>query len=207
MYGMMCALRADEVAELRVMNDAAFTARVFGGKGPSLMEDHERTLHLEKLWAAVDFVITGATLAERVQAPLDFLRPGGTGDGIGPDLGHGRARLLSAAQVRVIASAVSAVPADAVDARLTSPRLAEVYPFGEAEADDELIAAATRAMGAGASRDPAMTAQALVAKLKPARGARPTAAERADVRDAVEELRAFLAKLVRAGSGALVSIA
>jgi hypothetical protein len=210
MYGMMCALGAEAMAELRTMSDAAFTARVFGGgSAPSLMEDHERTLHLETLWAAVDFVLTGATLDERALSPLDFLRPGGAGEPVGPDLGPGRARLLSLEQVRVLAHAIDALPQATVEARLTSPRLGHVYPFAAPEPGDAaLLAAAARAVAPpDGGRDPSLTAQALVAKLKPSRGPRPTASERGDVHEALVELRAFLAKVVRDGAGALISVA
>jgi hypothetical protein len=209
MYGMMCALSAEAMAELREMSDAAFTAHVFGGSAPSLMEDHERTLHLETLWAAVDFVLTGATLDERAPSPLDFLRPGGAGEPVGPDLGPGRARVLSLEQVRVVAGAIDALPQATIEARLTSPRLGHVYPFAASEpGDEELLAAAERAVAPSpGGREPSLTAQALVAKLKPSRGARPTASERGDVHEALGELRAFLGKLERAGSGALVSVA
>lgn len=209
MYGMMCATTEDEVAELRGMNDAAFTARVFGGgKTPSLMENHERTLHLEKLWAALDFVLTGSTLGEPAASPLDFLRPRGPGEPVGPDLRQGRARLLSPAQVRAIADAVSALPREAIDARVSSPRLSGLYPFSEASVDqDELRAAAERAISASPSRDPSVTAASLAAQLTPSRGVRPNASDRAEIREALDELRAFLAKLVRARSGALISIA
>lgn len=206
MYGVICALRTDEASELRALCDTAFTARVFGGRGPSLIEDHERTLHLETLWAAVDFVLTGATLDERVPSPLSFLRPGGAGEPVGPDLGSGRARLLSPSEVRVLADAVSILDPDAIEARVTSPRLGHVYPFAEPEkGTEELLVAATRAVAE--TSDTSLTAESLVAKLKPSRGARPTAAERVDVREALVELRAFLAKLARDGADALVSIA
>ena len=51
------------------------------------------------------------------------------------------------------------------------------------------------------------TADELVGRIKPRRTARPTERERADVREAIDELRAFLRKLVRDGAGALVVIA
>jgi hypothetical protein len=210
MYGMICAITEDELAELSTMNDAAFTARVFGGGGTSLMDDHERTLHIETLWAALDFVLTGSMRDEPASPLLGFLRPGGPGEAIGPDLGHGRARLLAPSEVRGMAEALEAIPRDAIEARLTSPRLSDVYPFAGVEAfgeDAELLAAASRALGAAGAAARSLTAEALVAKIKPSRGARPTSAERADVREALDELRAFLGKVVRDGSGALVSIA
>lgn len=202
MYGMMCGLRTDEVGELRAMSGKAFTARVFGGgKEAALIDDHERTLHLEKLWAAVDFVLTGATTDERAAPPLDFLRPGGLGEGIGPELQAGRARLLSPLQIRDIADAIEALPREVIDARLTSPRLGTIFPFDEGDAGrEELLAAASRAVGESSS-------EALVARVKPPRGPRPTTTERADIREQLDELRAFLAKLVRAEQGAIVSIA
>lgn len=203
MYGLMCATRADDLEQLKAMGDAAFTAHVFG----PLMDDHERTLHLEKLWAAVDFVLTGATLDEPARPPLDFLRSGAAGEPIGPDLGHGRARYLSPHDLRAIALAIDAAH-EAIDARTASPRLAGVHPFDEPAPDDaELLAAAMRTIATMDEPDATTTPEALVAKLKPPRGPRPSEAERADIREAITELRAFLAKLAVDGSGALISVA
>lgn len=199
----MCGMRADELEALEAMGGAAFTAHVFG----PLMDDHERTLHLEKLWAAVDFVLTGATLDEPAGAPLDFLRSGAAGKPIGPDLGHGRARYLAPSELRAIAQAIDA-SRDAIDERIASPRLSAVHPFDEPEPNDaELLAAAMRTIASMDEGASATTPEALVAKVKPRRGPRPTEAERADLRDAITELRAFLAKLAVDGSGALVSVA
>lgn len=200
MYAVMCAATADEADALRLLEDAAFTARLFAA-----MEDHERTLHLEKLWAAIHFVLSGSTRIAAAGPPFDFLRPGGGGAAVGPDLGHGRPRLLTPAMVRAIAEAVEGIPRDVLDARLASPELAHVHPFTGAAVDAAssgrvLVEAAARIAGEDAAEE-------LVARVMPPRGARPTAAERADVREGLEELQAFLAKLVRAGSGALVSIA
>jgi hypothetical protein len=109
--------------------------------------------------------------------------------------------------VRALAAAVDAVGPEAIEARLRSPHLGTIYPFSGPPGDDEdeLRRAAVRVLGAGA--EPSLTVDALLAMVRPARGARPTAAERADVGEALVELSAFLAKVVRAESGALLSIA
>jgi hypothetical protein len=213
MYAILCAMREDELAELRALDDARFTARVFGGEVPALIDDHERTLHLETWWAAVDFVLTGATLDEPARPPLDLLRFGATaaGEPVGPDLGHGRARLFSPEHVRALAAALDALEVEDIEARVASPRLADAFPFADVAGDDDeaLLAAARVAIGAAEAdgREGALSVEALVAQLKPPRGPRPTASERADVREAVDELRAFVRKLVRDGAGVLVSIA
>ena len=218
MYGMMIAMRDDERAAFEALPQAAFVARVFGGASSksALMEDHERTLHLETLWAAVDFVLTGKTLGVAARAPLDFLRPtagSSSGDVIGPDLGRGPARYVSPARIRVIASALERLDDHVIEARVSSPELAHVVPFSNADDDDdELLVLAQKtisasALGADLENAEPTTAEELVGRIKPRRRERPTPNERAEIRDAIDELRAFVAKLVRDGAGALVVIA
>lgn len=218
MYGMMIATRGAELAELEALPHDAFVARVFGGVAAKtnapLIENHERTLHLETLWAAVDFVLTGKTLAVAVETPLAFLRPTSSfsDQAIGPDLGRGPARVLSAERVRVIAAALGRLDDATLTARVTSPELAHVVPFSNADEDDELLALAHKSIASTMGKmdlenaEPT-TAEELVGRIKPRRRDRPTPNERADIREAIDELRAFLGKLVRAGDGALVVVA
>lgn len=219
MYGMMIATREGDLAALEALPHDAFVARVFGGaasKGQTtLIDDHERTLHLETLWAAVDFVLTGKTLAVAAAPPLAFLRPtvssSSSDHAIGPDLGRGPARVLSAERVRVIAAALERLDDAIIDARVASPELAHVVPFSNADEDEELLALAHKSIATMGAFDlenaEPTTAEELVGRIKPRRRERPTPNERADIREAIDELRAFLSKLVRAGDGALVIVA
>lgn len=219
MYGMMIATRGAELAALGALPHDAFVARVFGRVAAKttapLIEDHERTLHLETLWAAVDFVLTGKTLAVAAETPLAFLRPtsaSSSDHAIGPDLGRGPARVLSAERVRVIAAALERLDDAIIAARVASPELAHVVPFSNADEDDELLALAHKSIastmgGMDLENVEPTTAEELVGRIKPRRRDRPTPNERADIREAIDELRAFLGKLVRAGDGALVVVA
>jgi len=83
-------------------------------------------LDIDKAWHAIHFLLTGT--AWDGEPPLNFLAIGGTE--IGDDLGYGPARGLAASQVRELATALDALPADILLERFNPAAFtaADIYP-------------------------------------------------------------------------------
>ncbi|HEX4386133.1 MAG TPA: DUF1877 family protein [Myxococcales bacterium] len=75
--------------------------------------DAAEILRLQKAWHGVHWLVNG--VAEGGEKPLDELITGGTP--IGPKLAYGPATVLSAAEVKVLSTALEALPAATLKAR------------------------------------------------------------------------------------------
>ncbi len=89
--------------------------------------DEREKLVLKKAWHAIHFVLTGSRLGG--DEPLNFLVAEGTPVGE-VDVGYGPARVLTSAQVRALATALSSLAPEDLAARIDLRKLDEevIYP-------------------------------------------------------------------------------
>src|SRR5258707_15539924 len=89
--------------------------------------DGRERVVLKKAWHAIHFVLTGSRLGG--DEPLNFLVSEGTPVGE-VDVGYGPARVLSSAQVRLLASALAPIDPELVAERIDLRKLDEevIYP-------------------------------------------------------------------------------
>lgn len=124
--GALLAVDARTMEALR--RDPAGTARLVGAAGE---------VSLEKMWHALHFLLTGC--AEGGDPPLADAILGGTA--IGPDVGHGPARLLDPGRVRAISGALEGIGREELRRRFVPAELArqEIYPMVWDEPEEELL--------------------------------------------------------------------
>lgn len=128
MIGHFRRLEESGIGELASCDEDEMASRLFGEDEP------EADLDVDKAWHAIHFLLCGS--ADEASGPLGSAILGGTP--IGPDLGYGPARWLSADQVRAVAKALPE-PAELIS-RYDSQALtdADVYPQIWDEPDDEI---------------------------------------------------------------------
>jgi hypothetical protein len=135
MIGYLAAIDAE--TEARIRDDEEVVAEIID----TLDEDDEQspTLRIEKMWQAIHFMLTGQAFGG--VGPLASVIMGGTE--VGPDVGYGPARLLSAADVRGASAALDAIGVEAFKKKFAPAAMERemIYPQGIWERDkDELPA-------------------------------------------------------------------
>jgi hypothetical protein len=207
--GMTCVLLAASAGELeawQATSDDDLMSAWFGDEEvPGLVENDARAFHLEKLWTALDFVLTGTNVGMDAQPPLNFLRLDDDDRGLGPDLGYGPAKVLAPTDVAELWRALTELAPATIRGRLSSSQLVGVYPFSVGH-DDDLLAAAQAALDEAPPELRTITAQELAGKVEPPNDAQPSAADRRELEECLSDLQAFIASVERDGLGLIVIV-
>lgn len=139
MNGAIVRLSDDDLAWLRGYSEADDSDSADGSEDRSdgwFFADNPNVYELEKAFAGVHFLLSGATLGGG-DGVLSFIANEALGEAVPWDGGYGPGRVFDAAAVRSIADAIESLSAKPVKMRLASSDLAATYPFSRPLEDED----------------------------------------------------------------------